>query len=220
MIRQYIGRLGYGKTLMMIADAWRFILGHGKEYNIVSNQPIFIKLHGGRSITIPPLSGQALIDAFMQDVNTLFLIDEAQLVFPAYKLTSISENLQARWAYMRKYGNSMLYTCQGYNHAHKRLRDLTNEVCKMEHLKIPWLYRFIGTYYEPERFDESKALTEEQEEKFIIYRRHVWFWQVKARYEAYDTLFVSTTTIAGDGITIALKQPRELGVKNDLYRGL
>jgi len=220
MIRQYIGLLGQGKTLMMVKDAWEYVLGHGKNYNIVSNQPIMVRNWRGKDVVnIEPTTGQALIDSFFHDINTLYLIDEAQLVFPAYKLTAITEDLQARWAYFRKYGCALLYTSQGYNHSHKRLRDLTNEVCQVKK-KIRWHpIRHIASYYDPDFFAESKrSLNEEQNNEYLLYRKYVWWFQLGTVYKAYDTLWVSTTTISGDGIHIQLKQPKDIGVKPSLYQ--
>jgi len=221
MIRMYIGLLGQGKTLMMIRDAWPYIIASAKPnspYKIVSNQPIRVNDPLGHTIVaIPPTSGQALIDSFYNDFNTLFLLDEAQLIFPAYKMSSITEDLQARFAYTRKYGCTILYTCQGYNHAHKRLRDLTNEICRVKKLPHWWIWRHVATYFDPERFDASKVMTPEQEAKFIIYQKYAFFWELGKIYRAYDTFYVSTTTIAGDGITIDFKQPATLGVIQSLY---
>lgn len=222
MIRQYIGLLGQGKTLMMVHDAWPYIIRSARDprIKIISNQPISIRGINGKDIlNIPPTSGQALIDSFFYDYNTLFMLDEAQLIFPSYEKNAITEDLQARFAYVRKYGNAILYTSQGYNHSHKRLRDLTNEVCKVKKIRFG-LWKHIAKYYDPERFDASKALTLDQEEQYIIYRKYIWFWSLGKLYKAYDTFFVSTTTISGDGIKIEFKQPKDLGVIGNLFSGL
>jgi len=221
MIRMYNGLLGQGKTLMMVRDAFPFILASAKKdspYRIVSNQPIRINNELGKTIVaIPPTSGKDLIRSFFYDVNTLYLLDEAQLIFPSYKLTAISEDLQARFAYTRKYGNSILYTCQGWNHSHKRLRDLTNEVCRVKKLPHWWLWRHVATYFNPDRFELSGPMSHELEETFILYKKYIFFWELGRIYRAYDTFYVSTTTISGDGITIDFQQPMDLGVITNLY---
>lgn len=214
MIRQYYGRLGEGKTTMMLYDAWSF-LAEPKKYSIVTNQPIRINLHG-KVIEYPPLEQEELIEAFMTKVNTLFLLDEIHLIFPSKDKNVISDDLAGRLSYMRKYGNALLYTSQGYNHVHKRIRDLTNEICKVKRTKLNPFWAHVGTYYDPEIFDASLKTNEEQLEKMVIYRRYAWRWTINKIYKSFET----TYTTKSNKFTREFINPKDLGVKLGLYNSL
>lgn len=211
MIRQYIGRLGQGKTTMMIYDAWPFLTAKPGRYKIVSNQPIIIGT-GKNQIRFPALEQEELIHAFMNDFNTLFLLDEIHLVFPSYDNNVMTSDLQARLSYMRKYGNALLYTSQGYNHVHKRIRDITNEVAKVRKTKFSLLWRHVATYYDPEGMNMS-GIIDPYDDKYVIFRRHAWARTVKKTYNAFDTTYATKS----DKLEGEFIQPRKLGVKLGLY---
>lgn len=210
MLRQYYGRLGQGKTTMMLYDAWPFLIQPDK-YNIVTNQPILINYKGKR-FEYPPVEREELIEKILNSFNTLFLIDEIHLVFPSDQM-KLDGDLKARLSYLRKYGNALLYTSQGYNHVHKRIRDLTNEICKVKRTKLNPFWGHVGVYYDPEMFDASIRAKEDDLEKMVLYRRYAWRWTIKKIYKSFETTYTTTSTnMKGE-----FKQPRELGVKLGLY---
>lgn len=212
MIRQYIGRLGEGKTTMMIYDAWNYLTDRRAKYKIITNQPIKIK-QGKNCITYPPTERDELVKHFMEDFNTLFLLDEIHLIFPSYDRKYLTSDLQARLSYMRKYGNALLYTSQGYNHVHKRIRDITNEVAKVRRTKFGMFWKHIATYYDPEGLNMG-GIIDPYDDKYVIFRRYAWRWKIKDIYNSFDTTYATTTDkMEGDFI-----QPSKLGVKLGLYK--
>jgi hypothetical protein len=204
--------LGEGKTTMMIYDAWRYLIEKPGKYRIVTNQPINIKL-GKRVIQYPPTEKEELIHSFMNDYNTLYLIDEIHLVFPSYDRSYLTSDLQARLSYMRKYGNALLYTSQGHNHVHKRIRDITNEVAKVKKTKFGFLWKHIATYYDPEGMNVGTSTVDPFDDKYVIYRRYAWKWTIKKIYNSFNTTYTTQT----DKMTQEFKQPEDLGVKLGLY---
>lgn len=214
MIRQYIGRLGQGKTTMMIYDAWQYLTAKPGKYRIVTNQPINIKL-GKRVIKYRPTEREDLVKRFMNDYNTLFLLDEIHLLFPSYDRTYLTPDLQARLSYMRKYGNALLYTSQGYNHVHKRIRDITNEVAKVRKTKFNWFWNHIATYYDPEGMNMNSGI-DPYDDKYVIFRRYAWKWTINKIYRSFNT----TYTTVSDKMEGDFKQPDDLGVKLGLYNGI
>lgn len=216
MIRQYIGRLGEGKTLCMIYDAWPFLTDTTGKYKIVTNQPIKVPTKKGVK-EYKPTEREALIDSFFNDVNTLYLLDEAHLIFPSYQKESITIDLQARLSYMRKYGNAILYTSQGYNHVHKRLRDITNEVVKVKKTPFAPFWRHTATYFDPEGVNLSELKDNVYSQQYVLFTRFIWRWYIGRTQKAYDTLYTSTTTITGEDFTRQFVQPSEAGVRPGLY---
>jgi len=214
MIRQYIGRLGQGKTTMMVYDAWYYLL-RPEQYKIITNQPIRIKI-GKKEIFYPPTEREDLICHFMEDYNTLFLIDEIHLVFPSMDKNALSPDLQARLSYMRKYGNALLYTSQGYNHVHKRIRDITNEVAKVRKTKFSLFWRHLATYYDPEGLDLASAKINPYDDTYVIFRRYAWRWTIDKIYKAFET----TYTTVSQSMVGEFKQPKDLGVRLGLYNRL
>ena len=214
MIRQYIGRLGQGKTTMMIYDAWPFLTDRRRRYKIITNQPIHIQV-GKQIWDYPATEREELVVRFMNDFNTLFLIDEIHLVFPSYDNKVLSPDLQARLSYMRKYGNALLYTSQGYNHVHKRIRDITNEVAKVRKTKFSWFWKHLATYYDPEGMNMG-GIIDPYDDKFVIFRRYAWRWKIDKIYRSFDTKYTTVT----DRMEGNFIQPEKLGVKLDLFNAL
>lgn len=212
MIRQYIGRLGEGKTTMMIYDAWKYLTDNRGIYKIVTNQPIRIKL-AKRIITYKPTEREELVERFMEDYNTLFLLDEIHLMFPSYDRSYLTEDLQARLSYMRKYGNALLYTSQGYNHVHKRIRDITNEVAKVRRTKFGLFWKHIATYYDPEGLNLG-GIIDPYDDKYVIMRRYAWRHKISNIYKSFDTTYTTVT----DKMHGEFIQPSKLGVKLGLYK--
>jgi len=215
VIRQYIGRLGQGKTTMMIYDAWQYLTAREGKYKIITNQPIHIKL-GRRDIYYPPTEREELITHFMNDYNTLFLIDEIHLVFPSYDKNTLSPDLQARLSYVRKYGNAILYTSQGYNHVHKRIRDITNEVAKVKKTKMGFFWKHVATYYDPEGMNMATANIDPYDDKYVLFRRYGWKWTIQKIYNSFNTTYATVS----DKMTGEFIQPEKLGVKLGLYNAL
>lgn len=214
MIRQYIGRLGQGKTTMMIYDAWNYLTDRKKRYNIITNQPIIIG-KGKNQIFYPPTEREALVKHFMNDYNTLFLIDEIHLMFPSYDRKYLTPDLQARLSYMRKYGNALLYTSQGYNHVHKRIRDITNEVAKVKKTKMSLLWKHIATYYDPEGLNMG-GIIDPYDDKYVIFRRYAWRHKIQTIYNSFSTTYTTTS----DKLEGEFIQPEKLGVKLGMYNGI
>jgi|WetSurSiteA1Bulk_404760.scaffolds.fasta_scaffold29944_3 hypothetical protein len=215
MIRQYIGRLGQGKTTMMIYDAWRYLISPPGKYKIITNQPINIKI-GKKLYSYPPTERDDLVNHFMEDYNTLFLIDEIHLLFPSYDRKYLTTDLQARLSYMRKYGNALLYTSQGYNHVHKRLRDITNEVAKVKKTKFSMIFKHIATYYDPEGMNMASGIIDPYDDKYVIFRRYAWRWTINKIYNSFNTTYTTTT----DKMVGEFIQPDKLGVKLGMYNGI
>lgn len=213
MIRQYFGRLGEGKTTMMIYDAWPYLTDKTGRYKIVTNQPIRIT-QGNDVFEYPPVERDELIKSFMTDINTLYLLDEIHLLFPSADKQALTVDIQTRLSYLRKYGCAMLYTSQGYNHVHKRIRDLTNMICQVKKTKMNPFWGHVGTYYDPEMFDAGRIKSQDEKiEKFVIYRRYAWRWTLSSIYKAFETTYTTNTS----RMTQEFVQPRDLGVKLDLY---
>lgn len=213
MIRQYFGRLGQGKTTMMIYDAWPYLSDTTGRYRIVTNQPIRITTPK-RVFEYKPVERDELIYSFMHDINTLYLLDEIHLLFPSLDKQALSVDVQTRLSYMRKYGNALLYTSQGYNHVNKRIRDLTNEICQVRKTKMNPFWAHVATYYDPEYFDANRIKQQDEKiEKFVIYRRYAWRWTIKSIYRSFETTYTTQT----DKMTMEFVQPKDLGVKLDLY---
>lgn len=217
MIRMYEGRLRQGKSLMMIHDALPYIYKYPEK--IITNQPLYIHKRGKHVKTIEPVTGEQLKHEFYYGVEKLFLLDEANVLFPSYKLTALTETEAAVLAYKGKYGCAILYTSQSFVHTHKRLRDITDEICKVTKLKNPFI-KHRAVYYDPAFYDVKRQLTDEQERAFIIKKKDLWFNQVNEPRKSYDTQWVSMTSIIGQGVAINLKQPKELGAREGLYRNL
>jgi hypothetical protein len=217
MIRQYIGLLGKGKTLNMLMDAYPFLLR--EDIKIVSNQPIRVFKGKNQVRDIKSTTGDKLKEAFLYGFNTLYLIDEANIVFPNYNAQSLSESLRAKFAYTRKYGNAILYTSQSFSHTHKRLRDLTNEVCKMQRY-YNWLIPHQAVYYDPDFFELKGIPSPEQTKPFIVRHKYIWRWQVNKIFNSFDTTHVSIDTISGSGIDVHFEDPQKLGVKLNNFIGL
>lgn len=211
MIRQYIGRLGEGKTTMMIYDAWDYLINARGKYRIITNQPIIIN-KGKKVISYKPTEREELVQRFMNDYNTLFLLDEIHLLFPSYDRQYLTPDLQARLSYMRKYGNALLYTSQGYNHVHKRIRDITNEVAKVRRTKMGLFWKHIATYYDPEGLNMG-GIIDPYDDKYVIQRRYAWRWRIREIYNSFDTTYATTS----DKMEGEFKQPTKLGVKLGLY---
>lgn len=200
---------------MMIYDAWPFLTDRKKRYRIITNQPITIKM-GKRTINYPPTERDDLVKSFMTDYNTLYLLDEIHLLFPSYDRSYLTSDLQARISYMRKYGNALLYTSQGYNHVHKRIRDVTNEVAKVRKTKFGMFWKHIATYYDPEGMNMASGIIDPYDDKYVIFRRYAWRWRIQKIYDSFSTTYTTQT----DKMEGEFIQPEKLGVKLGLYNGI
>lgn len=200
MIRGYIGLLGEGKTLSMINDSVDFLVPKKKEEfgrRIITNVP-FVWKHRGTEYKPIFYEGKQFERALLTEVNALFLIDEASIVFPSYFWNKLSGSYLMRFAQARKYGLDIFFTSQGWNHTIKRLRDLTNIVVKCEKVKVP----FYGTimrniHYNPDFFMNKIMLSPQMERKYILGRKFITKGRQNKLFKAYDTMF----TISASALT-------------------
>lgn len=215
MIRQYYGAQRQGKTTMMIYDAWDFLVNKNNRYKIVTNNPIRIK-QGKIERYYPPTNRDEILKLFLTAFNTLFLVDEAHILWPNDKYTTekFTEDMQNRMANFSKYGNALLMTSQGYNHINKRIRDNTIEVAYCRKTNVNPFWRHVATYYDPRMLDINGLKENELNEKFVQYRRYAYRWKLKKIYSAFSTIYVPDNT-GGNFV-----QPKDLGVIDGLYKGI
>lgn len=185
MIRAYIGLLGEGKTLSMVNDA---VHRMEKKKKVVSNFPIKWKKWGKKYESVY-LAGKEFENAFLKETDCLFCIDEASIVLPNYYWNRLPGEFLIKFAQSRKYGLDIFYTSQGYSHAVKRLRDLTNEVVKCEKKKLMGMTIFTNIVYNPDFFEQRIITSLEIEKKYIIRRKVIDPFLTKHLFKAFDTMY-------------------------------
>jgi len=202
MIRAYVGLLGQGKTLSMINDALPHLYAGRKVF---TNTPFKLELieslgliskimrkKAGHELLLPHFmeKGEDFRRALKTETDSLFLIDEASIVFSTYAADLLSGDYVMRFAQSRKFGNDIYYTTQSFTHTHKRLRDLSNEVVRCSYRRLPLLGALVGNVaFNPERFLNPK-MPSKFEKDFILWKRWIFGEKLKFLYRCYDTSFV------------------------------
>jgi hypothetical protein len=217
MIRCYSGKLGSGKTLAMVNDAYPYLL-HPEKYKFVTNTPIYVWKDNKHWYDVEPIGDALLEEQFYRSVNTLFILDEAQDIWPAGDMSAIPHTLQVKFRNLRKFGCSLIYTSTAYRDVHKRLREVTVEVCECNR-KAWWLpWRFSNRYFAERVFEYDQVRSPEAGDYLKQYARFIYVWQLKNLYRSYKTLYVAKTSFyGGQGIEVDFGQPEKLGAVMDLY---
>lgn len=198
MIRAYVGLMGEGKTLSMVNDA---LLRVRQGQRVFSNVP-FRNIKNGlfdRNYKLQPIivGTQDLEKLIITEENALFLIDEANIVFPSYYWKKLSPEYLIRFCQTRKVRVDLFYTSQGFTHTVARLRELTNEVVKCEHRWFFGNQFFINTAYNPEMFDRD-FVTEYMEKRARIWQKRIYWGRAKHLFKCFDTYhIIDTSTVMG-----------------------
>jgi len=203
MIKSYIGLLGEGKTLSMIADAVEY-LKQGKK--VVTNTPFYYPTKGtkkdkenpnykvgqdGKSGFFPEFEpdGRKFMSLLFASSNCLFVVDEAAIVWSAYDWNKMGSQYIMKFAQARKYGLDIFFTTQGYSHVVRRVRDLTNFVVKCYKTEVFGQMTISNIYYDPEFFAQRIISSPQVEAKYIKKRKILLPWDVKKVYTYYDTFY-------------------------------
>lgn len=198
MIRAYVGLMGEGKTLSMVNDA---IIRVRQGQRVFSNVP-FENLKDGildkNYHRQPVIVGTEQLERLIiTEENALFLIDEANIVFPAYYWKRLSPEYLIRFCQTRKVRVDLFYTSQGFTHTVARLRELTNEVIRCESRYFFGKHFFINTAYDPEKFDKDFS-TEYSERRARIWLKRIYWGRAKYLFKCFDTFhIIDTSTVMG-----------------------
>lgn len=198
MIRAYVGLMGEGKTLSMVNDALRVVRSGRKVFSNVPFRNLktgfFDKNFKNQPIIVSTKELERLI--VTQD-NALFLVDEANIVFPSYYWKKLSPEYLIRFCQTRKVRVDLFYTSQGFTHTVARLRELTNEVVKCEHRGLFGSHFFINTAYDPEKFDKAFS-SEFAEKRAIIWQKRIYQRRAKFLFKCFDSYhIIETSTVMG-----------------------
>lgn len=212
MIRAYIGLMGQGKTLSMVRHAVKEL---EKGRTIVTNTPFFLPqykknglfgLFGDKKLvnTLKPeyCDTMSMLDRMRKDRNTLFLIDEASIVFSNYGRQLLDGDWIFRFAQVRKEGLELWYTTQRFNHVSSRLRELTFEIIESKKLLEGF---FANFHYHPDMFQRN--IPQQMRERYTLDREFIFPWESKKLYELYDTdhMIEASATITHKADTVVSK---------------
>jgi len=194
MIKAYVGQFGSGKTLNMVYDA---IQAMYRGRKIISNTPIkglydpFMKKP--KYIQCEFISnGSEFQNAIAYRENCIFLVDEAAVYFPNQYWNKLPQEILVKFHQIRKYRTDIWYTTQGFEHALKRLRDLTNVSILCTRARIPGIRAFLTRRFIPQYFHGEQ--TKKKYDRFFLGKRILWPSDVKRVFRMYDTNYVVDTS--------------------------
>ena len=204
MIKAYVGLLGEGKTLSMVNDAIPYLLDNRR---IFTNTPFFTKKTSYNSFfnawferkpineELRPFflsNTQEFLDAFLEEDDALFCIDEAGLIFNNRAWKTLDPTYLIKFAQSRKHGLDIFYTTQHFQNVEKRLRDITNIVveCQYRHmLNFPLFPKKIyNFYFNPIAF-YFPIPTWDLKEKYLIMEKSIGGLKLKKLFRSFDTMY-------------------------------
>jgi hypothetical protein len=202
MIKLYVGEKGSGKTLHMVKDAqWFFKQG----YDIVANFPVWgyspkMSLKRGsiiRKLFSNPLEPticrymypehleQAITESYINKRPTLFLLDEAPVIYNSRNWKNFDLDLVFALNQSRKTKVHFFMTAQRFKAVDKQLRDASQYVYKCEKMLFKPIRIFSALCVKPEYFDEEQdsALLK----YYIIKRKYFHESQLAKYFQFYAT---------------------------------
>jgi zona occludens toxin (predicted ATPase) len=187
MIKAYVGLPGTGKTLNMVYDLMALMV---KGRRVISNTPIQFVYNKTEYVAEYVGRDTEFQRKIFTERNCILAIDEASIFFPSSFWNQLKGEYIMKFAQTRKYQMDIFYTSQGYNHTLKRLRDLTNTVCKCSIVKIPFTHTQLFNVVEldPEYFENKMIMSDKMMEKYVIRKRRLFPSQARKVFKAYNTM--------------------------------
>ena len=186
----YTGMVGSGKTLHLVNDVTKMM---SKGANVLSNTPFTYKTKKGDLLTAEFLDTGEVFKKMFTMVNTVFVLDEAHVVFDAYEWKLLKKYQKEVLRQIRKLGNYLFYTTQNFSQVDVNLRRLTTEVGEARKYKIPigkTNYLFRNIFYDPQWMENITNNNPKNEAKFITRKSFILPHKAKKLYSMYDTTFL------------------------------
>ena len=195
MIKLFVGQKGSGKTLQMVKDSqWFFDRG----YEVYSNFPAWgwTKEKGIKNIFKKKKKVQSnfmyaeeledtLKSTFQKKKPTLFMLDEAPVLFHSRNWQKFDLDLIYALNQSRKSNVHMFISAQKYNALDKQLRETANWVYVCEKKNWGFMKWFITLVVNPDYFyDEGKSI---HLKNYIKKRKISTNWGLQSYYKHYDT---------------------------------
>lgn len=229
MIKFFVGDRGSGKTLQMVKDSQWFF---EKGYSVFSNFPVW----GYSPVASPLLNKKKIIrkDATMcnfmyfedleqkilgsleNETPTLFLLDEAPVLFHSREWQKFNLDLIYAINQSRKCNIHIFMSAQNYFAVDKQLRNTADYVYMCDKIRILNLYRV--SILKPDYFkDEEKS---EFMKKFIVKTKLYFTFQIKKYFKYYYTGQVILHKRFFDKYPKLFPDPKSITIKDVLNSSL
>jgi len=187
MIRAYVGLPGSGKTFSLIKEGIDLVRAGRKVYTNVPFRNFKRGLFDRNYKKQPKVvTTKELEELILKEDDCTFLVDEGNIVFPAYYWKNLSPEFLIRLSQTRHHRLDLFYTSQGFTHVVARLRELTNEIVRVRSKFFFGKEFFIQTCYDPETY-KPVYINEFEERRARVWQKRVYWGEAKMLFKAYDT---------------------------------